>query len=1216
MKTGLICSTLFAFVCLGVALPLCAQSPNRIVAPLDETQRVTLKGNVHPLAQARFDRGPAPVSQPTGRIMLALQRSPAQQQALTQYLADLQNPSSSNFHKWLTPAQYGTRFGISDSDLATVKSWLQTQGFTVEKVPQARNVIEFSGNFGQIQNAFHTSMHQLVVNGETHFANMSDPQIPAALAPVVAGVGPLNDFRPKAPMVYWAQGQFNAATGRIQPAFTIPISGTPYLFVDPSDAATIYDTPNTALNANYTSGTTYDGTGVSIGIGGVSNITMLDIENYRTGFLGESTTNANLPTVVIDGDDPGLVGGWDSEALLDNEVSGGLAPKAKVYFYTSPDTDIASGMFNAIYRAVDDNKVSILSLSVQECEVGMGNSGNQIVLEGSEQAAAQGITVVVAAGDNGSAGCDDFDTATAAQYGFAVNGFASSPWVVAVGGTDFDGLAANFGGYADATTSGSAPYWRTALKYIPENPWNDSTAVNKTYQNNESVGSVGGSANIVAGSGGLSSCVSQTGSGICTAGYAKPSFQMGMTPTDSVRDVPDVSIFAANGQYQALWVLCSDSVTDGSSQTYAECQNTNGQFSSGTYFGGVGGTSAAAPAFAGMLALVAEANGSASDNYRLGQADFILYQLAKSKYSTVFHDVVTGNNSVSCEGGSPNCGTNGFMLGYNAGTDYDLASGLGSVDVSALAKNWSSVTLGSTSTSLKLNGSTAAYSGVHGASVMFNVGVNPTSATGLVGIVDNADETAGGTTSGPQNNGQISIPLTTGAGSVQYNGLPGGSYTVTARYGGDASNAASTSSGISVDISPEASTTTLEGNAYSPLTGDPIATTNIPYGSEVVLDAQIAGTAEGGNSEGVATGSVSFANGSTTLGTATVSGDSQASWPTLSNSGFVALAPGSYNVTAKYSGDASYNKSTSAAVALTVMQDATNLNASAQDVTYQGQGVYVPVTVTITTPYNVGAAPTGSVVLTENGTTLATITGFVTSVSGSGSSLTLETQGQTSFGTLQLPAGNLTITVTYSGDANYLGSTTTFPLQVNASTTPSISMSNSGNIAVAAGATTGNTSTITVTPANGVTGGVNLSCQVTTAIVSPNDPPTCTIISPITISGTTAATSTLTVLTTASVTTGAISSPLTKFFLGGGAALALVFFSGVPARRRAWRALFSVMAVMLAAGAVGCGGGGGGGGGQHTIPGTTAGTYSIEVIGTSMANAEVTANTTVTLTVN
>ena len=224
-------------------------------------------------------------------------------------------------------------------------------------------------------------------------------------------------------------------------------------------------------------------------------------------------------------------------------------------------------------------------------------------------------------------------------------------------------------------------------------------------------------------------------------------------------------------------------------ETYTYCQTTNGQFTSNTLVAGVGGTSASAPAFAGMLALVAQAHGSPSDNYRLGQANNILYQLAQSRYSTVFHDITTGNISVPCGFGSPDCGSNLFLTGYNAATGYDLASGLGSVDAAAMVNNWTSVSLASTSTSLHMNGSTAAYTGVHGQALTFDVGVSPSTATGLAGIVENADEVNGGA----RNDGQFAIPISGGAGSAAYNGLPGGSYTVWARYGGDTANASSTS---------------------------------------------------------------------------------------------------------------------------------------------------------------------------------------------------------------------------------------------------------------------------------------------------------------------------------------------------------------------------------------------------------------------------------------
>ncbi len=1420
------CFSVLLIIAMSTGLPLASQTLlsstatiSRIQTPIDESGLVPLRGNVHPLARAEFDRGPAPASMATGRITLLLGRSAAQQQALEQYLADLQNPSSANFHKWLTPAQYGALYGPSDADVATVGSWLEGHGFKVEKIAQARNAIQFSGTVAGLQNTFHTSIHTFAVGGATHYANVSDPQIPAALAAVVAGVGPLNDFHPKTQIVKGGTGHYDAGTHGIQPDFTLFENSTPYLFMDPADAATIYDTPNTNLNANYASGTTYDGTGVTLGIVGVSDLTLGDVQNYRMAFLGETAGNVNLPTVIVDGDDPGL-NGAGVEALLDNEVSGGIAPKAKVYFYTSADTDLSQGVINAVLRALDDNAASILSMSFGECEAGLGTSGNQFFFETAQQAAAQGISETVSAGDNGSAGCDDFDTQTEAFSGLQVSGLASPPSAIAVGGTDFDVLPGSFATYVMATTNGVAPYYRTALNYIPENPWNQTTTVDTAYANDVAYVDSQGNTNIVAGSGGVSSL------------YSKPSFQTSLTPNDNARDLPDVSFFASGGDKRALWLVCSDSVTDGNTgQNYTDCQTSNGQFVSGTQFEGVGGTSASAPAFAGMLALVSQSQGGA----RLGQANGVIYQLAKAKYSTVFHDVTVGNNSVPCAAGSSNCGTNNFLTGYNAGTGFDLATGLGSIDIKQLIQNWSSVSLTSTTTSLTINGSTAAYSGVHGASLTFGVGVNPTAATGAVAIIDTANVTAGGTTSGPQSNAQFDVALTGGAGTGKWNGLPGGTYTVSARYGGDTSDAASTSTPISVTIGAEASTTALEVNATDPLTGNSIGLSSIPYGSQTVLDAQITGTAEGSATQGVATGTVTYLNGSSTLGTASVSGNGNlASWPPVTDS-FVALAPATYNVTASYAGDASFKASVSAARAFTIVPAVTTLSAQASlgsITTAQATNI----SFTITSLENLGAFPGGSVQLTANGKTLATFSSFgktivlqgglpyyelTGSVTVQGSQLapgtanviTLAYAGDpnyatasttvsvtvtggvgsislTNSGSITVPVGGMgssTLTVTpaggYTGTVNFscsvsgapsitcaaaaakvtgtgaamamltaqtsastapntytatvtgtdsvtgtITAMTTLSIIVTQPTTPTLFLANSGPITVVAGATSGNTSTITVTPAGGFTGQVNLtcavgnspggtnptctvtspvsiagtsaatstltivtsgqttagsytfnvnaadaatgtitastsvpvtvtaaagialtssgnvavnpggtpdvtitvtpnggftgvvklSCAVTTSVSSPNDEPSCSLPSTLTISGTTAVTTTLTIFTTAA-TAGTLDLPLKRFILaGGGGALALVLFFGIPARRRAWRVLFTLLAALIVVGTIGCSGGstmsGGGGGGGNA--GTTPGVYTITVNGTDATTGKITGSVAVMLTVN
>jgi trimeric autotransporter adhesin len=1076
----------------------------RITQPIDENQRVTLTGNVHPLAQARFDRGEAPESTATGRIWLTLRRSTAQQHALEQYLSDLQNPHSANHHKWLSPAQFGAQFGVGDTDLASVQAWLQSHGFTIESVPEGRNAIAFSGNFGQIKSAFHSAVHQLETSGgEQHLAVLANPQIPAALAGVISGVGPLNDFHATSQARFAGTGRYNTSSHTIQPNFTLfSSSGTPYLFVDPADAATIYDTPNATLNANY-KGQTYDGTGVNIGIAGDSDFNPTDVVNYRLAFLNETAASANTPTVVVDGVDPGI-NGDEAEALLDNEIAGGIAPKAKLYFYTSANTDLQAGLFNAIFRAIDDNTVSILNISFGQCEATLGATDNQIILEETEQAAAQGISLTVSTGDSGAAGCDADNELTAVN-GFGVNGFASTPYAIGVGGTDFDVLPNSFTTYVTESvggepTIGTPPYYGTALSYIPEEPWNNSTQFNQNSASNFPYTS-NGDTDIVAGGGGASSCATFTQSGAsCAGGYAKPAFQTSLTPTDGVRDLPDVAFLAANGFYSATWVVCAD----------GDCATTNGQFNAGATFSGYGGTSAAAPAFAGMLALVEQSQGS-----RLGQADNILYQLAASKYSTVFHDITTGDNSVVCTSGSPNCGSNGFLTGYDAGTGYDQASGLGSVDAAQMVSLWNSVALTGTTTAFTINNSMAPLNVVHGTNLAFHVGIAPSTATGAAAVIDDANETTGG----QQNDGQIAIPLTSGAGSVNYNGLPGGTYSVYARYAGDTQDASSTSSPIQVTISPEASTTALAVNAYSGAynaqdQNPQIPNLNsVPYGSYIYADAQILGSAEGSATQGLATGSVKLTDNTTVLTSALpISAVNQAEYESPGNATSAVFAIGAHKLVATYTGDASYNASSSAGVSFTVVQDGTTVALSPAATSIDSlASVQVQVSVNTT---SVGVNPTGTVTLTANGNTLATLTNLGPGGNNGAVGLfaTVTVQGSA------LNAGANTITATYSGDANYLGSKGTTTLTVKEA---AIALSNAGPISVTAGATSGNTSQITVTPSNGFVGPVNLSCAVTTAPANATSPVTCSVPSTVNINGAVSAKTTLTVTSTSTTTGGA-----------------------------------------------------------------------------------------------
>jgi hypothetical protein len=987
---SLVSASLLAYTLTNSA-PVCAQRPLQssteppIHGPIDESSLVTLRGNTHPLAQPKYDRGLAPVSMPASRMLLILSRSTQQEAELQSYLQSVQDANSPNYRKYLSPEEFGQRFGIGDADLQTIQSWLAGHGFSVSKVGKGRMTIEFSGTVGQVQTAFHTSLHSYLVKGEQHWANASDPQIPSALGPVVAGLGSLNSFRPKTNYVLGPRGVMDAQRQMVVPAYTnTDAYGDYYLYLSPADAATIYNTPTT-LNANL-SGPTYDGTGVTIGVAGDSNINLAENANYRSTF----GLTANPTTVVVDGDDPGE-NGDAIEAYLDTQVSGGVAPGASVVLYTAADTDLQQGLNLAIERAIDDNAVDILNVSFGECEQALGASGNQFILNMWEQAAAQGISVTVSAGDSGSAGCDA-DNKIVASQGLAVNGISSTPYNVSVGGTDFDVLYSNFpSSFAVyVNVNNSLPNHRSALGYIPEEPWNDSTYPNSTVSLNEPLSAETQNSSdddIVAGGGGISST------------YPIPNWQ-GSFASGSGRNLPDLSLLAGNGFYGALWSICTDSSPAG----YADCisDSTSGDL----YLTGVGGTSASAPAFAGMLALVKQKTGA-----RLGQADYGLYNLAGTKYSTVFHDVTTGDNSVDCTSGSPGCifssGYYTFMSGYNATTGYDLASGLGSVNAGQLVQDWPSPSFTSTTTSLQLNGAASPIDITHGQSVAVNASVTGDGGTpaGLVGLVDNESPAAN-----PNEEGIAEFTLANGSVAGTTDSLPGGSYQISAHYGGSSTFAQSISNAISVTVSPESSTTTLKVVGYSdPATGQ--AATTPYYGFDYVMDAQPYGnSASAAKPNGPATGAITFTSGGAALGSAILNSEGIAELKT-------ALVPGGAdNLAASFPGDASFLGSTSPVTPFTVVPAVTSVEvlSSPSDPALQD-----PITLTAMFIHldSDGAAPTGTVTFTDIDDSTTVGTAPVTGTPGVPSSVRATASAVLTTSTLS--RGNHDIAATYGGDSNY-----------------------------------------------------------------------------------------------------------------------------------------------------------------------------------------------------
>lgn len=562
---GKYCCSAGALALAATASCAFSQAPvRRITTRIDESQVVSLAGNVHPLARPQFDEGMVSADFPLDRMMLVLQPTTAQKSELDAFLAAQQDPDSADFHQWLTPAQFGERFGASNQDLSQVTAWLSARGFAIDEIAAGRNLIVFSGSAGQVFDTFHTELHRYRVNGVDHTANAQDPQIPAAVAGVVRGVVSLHDFRRTSEM----HGR-NASS--LSPDYSA--GSTHYMF--PADFATIYD-----VNPLYEAGTT--GTGVSIAIAGRSNIKLSDVAAFR------SITNlpTNMPTVTIVGADPGLVANDQAESTLDVEWSGAVAPAATVNLVVVQSTATTDGIDLAAAYIVNHATAPVLSVSYGSCEQEMGAAELAFYNELWAQAGSEGISVFVASGDSGAAGCSaGADTIGTEQ---AVNGLCSSPYATCVGGTQFTegSNAAAYWSAANAAGNGSA------LGYIPEVVWNESAT--------------DGGVGLWASGGGPSTV------------YPQPAWQSevsGASAANGMRGVPDVALAAANhdGAF---------AITNGSRWIAS-------------------GTSVAAPEFAALMALAVEKQRGAAQ----GNANPNLYAKSNGAHNP-FHATQAGDNSV------------------------------------------------------------------------------------------------------------------------------------------------------------------------------------------------------------------------------------------------------------------------------------------------------------------------------------------------------------------------------------------------------------------------------------------------------------------------------------------------------------------------------------------------------------------------------------------
>jgi subtilase family serine protease len=1130
------------------------QQPDRVLTGSNPTAVTLLPGHVPAWASAANDAGPAPDSLPV-RLSFVLTRSPERQAAFTRLLEDQQNPASPSFHKWLSPQQVGSLYGPTQHDLAAFTAWLASQGFTVAETAPSGIFVTVDASAAAAAKALGTSFHSFRVNGESRLSAATEPSIPSQFAPLVGSISGLSQLAIE-PMHHAASLPMSARAGSDDDAPRYTNSGSGRHFITPGDFATLFD-----LKSVYNAGIT--GSGQKVAIIGRSRVATTDISEF------ESATNltANLPNVVIptDGVDPGTTGNGDqSEATLDVDRVIGTAPAVQADLVVSGSANGYNGIYVAAQWEVQHLLDPVMNISFGSCELYQGPGGVSLWDTLFAQAASEGISVFVSSADSGAATCEpQFSTPDNFQFR-AINYICASSYATCVGATE------------PADSANPAQYWSStngtglasALSYIPEGAWNEPTATNSS---------------------GNTVYVDASGGGGASIFVPKPAWQTGTgVPADGARDVPDVSFPGA--------------AHDG----YFACYASGGGDCSKNYFEYFSGTSAAAPAYAAVTALLNQKTSSSQ-----GNLNPLLYRIAAST-PAAFHDATPASSGVAncdvtvpsmCNNSTPSpTGLSGGLAGFALTAGYDQATGLGSLDIA--------------------NFLTAAAVPVHPLAAT-QLAVSITSSNIASGQTDTLTATLTSTTPGtPSGTVQfysdgtaLGAPVTLTAGTATAATLPfnaDGSFLISAVYSGDTTFAAATAPGIPLTVTGAGSIT------------EPSASSN-----PVLVDTPVSFSATVVPTPGrtpVPTGIVRFY-----LSSSTKSGY-LATEPLVNGT---AVTPqfsfpiDNYTLQTFYLGDTVYSPSSNTTLLFTPQKLLTQTQISAAgDLVGLNGSFQFSVTIFDLTPSTTPVA-TGTIQLYSNGTPLGA--SFPVTTAGYG----VPAQSPAiAFST----AGTYSITAVYSGDANRQPSTSA-PFSLTVLSTPASFQiqASSPALSLAAGATTSNTDTITVTPSLGFTGTVNLACSVAyQGTGTPTSPPTCSFDqSSVAIAfNTVTSSATLTIGTTAphavkgpaSVSSSLYGAPRSRAgsLPGSGLPLGLslatlILLAAPVSLRRRWRGTLLAVLVVPFLFLSGCGGGGSAPTPTPTptpVPGTSTGSYTITVTATTTASgAPAAAPVTIALTV-
>jgi subtilase family serine protease len=1112
---------------LGQASPALAQA-NRVLDGAAFAPPVKVAGHLPSWVATAPDLGPV---SPAASVQLTfvLSRAPQVQAAFDQLLADQQNPSSPRYRQWLTPQQIGAQYGPTQHDVDALTAWLASTGFHVDSVAPSLLFVQVSAPVQVAESALHTTLHNFQVTFGSHTdtvqAAIAEPSVPAALSPIVAAIGGLSNlpvhtdsFARSVP----ASSTNHAALFKSSPSTPIQpdaLLGGGVNALTPDDFATIYD-----INSLYSAGD--NGAGVKVMIIGGSRLLPADVTNWES----ISGLNSYQPNYIVGPSftDPGITSnGNQDEATLDFERVYGTAPGATVDMVIAANWLSGSVVFNLQSYAINTVNDPILSMSFSACEA--GQSSATLTAENAlySQAAGQGISIFASSGDSGADTCEPHGSTAAANQILSISDICASPWVTCVGGTEFnDPVSATYW----ASTNGTGN--ETALGYIPEGAWNEPTGTNSN--------------------GATVYVVSATGGGVSTS-QPKPSWQSAPgVPADGARDVPDVSFSAAahDGYISCLAYAGGPCVANSQGNTYLEI------FS---------GTSATAPSMAGVAALFVQKSGG-----KVGDINKTLYATATST-PAAFHDATPTTSGVSpCSTTTPSMCNNsdpsqtaltGGLAGYPLTTGYDLATGLGSLDV---AKFIAVSTLPVPTGSLTASPTAITIS----QTVKFTATLSGSGATPT------------GTVQFLSNGTALGSPVALSAGVATTAALsftPAATYSITAVYSGDSNYSGLTLGPLSLVVTNPAavaSTSTLTASAANVTTIQTLSFTDTVTGASGTptgtVQLKVDGTAQGSPA--------TLASGTVTITPAT-------------------LAVGTHSVTAVYSGDNTFASSTSNAVSVTVAATPSTIAITVNPSTITTTGS-ATVGFTVTGATN-GPTPTGTVTL-EYG---STVVGSLSIASGTVS------------GTLSgLKAGTYQLFGVYSGDAIYAGSTSaTQTLTVTAGANPSIALTAASASLTTTKGSSPPADTINIASTN-FAGTETLTCTVAyNGNGTPNDIPVCglTPLSVTLTSGGTA-TSSLSIATTAASAIQHTGLAFNRALTLTGTALCGLFALCFPRRnRRSLAALRTLSVAVFLAATLATLSGCGSGGTTVTNPGTTSGSYTVTIT----ASGTVSATTTVALTI-